>query len=470
MPFNELNETFTFTDFKQSSTLTEHERIHRNERPFECHICQRTFIQNGSLLNHLKIHTDSRQYKCKICEKGFNQVSTLQKHVKSHERQMTKERTDCTNLMGELLKESRINECQESNELPLQLLETGEVDQEMEPQFEESVVVDVASENIVESDLIYENVQKLPQVDKKAVKILKSTRKKRSCVSKRLMQCEICGWKMKFSEKKFVNHYRTRHFPDLDIQTTFKNHACLVCGRTFVTPTDLQIHNRIHTGERPYKCETCEKTFTTSSNLKIHQHVHNGSRDYLCTSCPKRYARNSDLKVHLRSHTNERKFKCHLCPSAFRQSSVLSQHIRSHTNERPFVCQICTKAFKSSGTLSVHMRGHRNERKFACDVCNKRFLTGSDLRKHQFLHTGQLPFECQTCAKRFPFAGHLKKHERSHTSDRERHSCKACEIKFLGLSELKRHNLEVHTIICWCGEKFSENEFYEAHLSRSHGS
>lgn len=235
--------------------MTEHERIHRNERPYECHICQKTFIQNGSLLNHLKIHADVREYKCKICEKGFNQVATLQKHVKSHEKDAT---NDCASLMGELLKEHRMEECQESNELPLQLLETEEVEQEVEFHIEreeagEAKGVPVESTTVVD-DITSESVEQKPKPEKKDLKITIRTK-----VQKRLIQCEVCGVKMKFSEKKFVTHYRTKHSPSLDIQLkASKNRSCSFCEKSFASSTDLLIHNRVHTGERPYQCEICK--------------------------------------------------------------------------------------------------------------------------------------------------------------------------------------------------------------------
>ena len=78
---------------------------------------------------------------------------------------------------------------------------------------------------------------------------------------------------------------------------------CRMCDRTFQHRNSRLIHERSHTGERPYVCSTCGKTFTQSGTLKIHERIHTGERPYSCNICHSSFVASCDLRRHERIHT-----------------------------------------------------------------------------------------------------------------------------------------------------------------------
>lgn len=82
------------------------------------------------------------------------------------------------------------------------------------------------------------------------------------------------------------------------------------------------------------------------------------SRNDTCEYCGKVFKNCSNLTVHRRSHTGEKPYKCELCSYACAQSSKLTRHMKTHgrLGKDIYKCRFCNMPFSVPSTLEKHMR------------------------------------------------------------------------------------------------------------------
>ncbi|XP_061750024.1 zinc finger protein 37 homolog isoform X20 [Nerophis ophidion] len=256
---------------------------------------------------------------------------------------------------------------------------------------------------------------------------------------------------------KTFNHRRNLQV-HTRIHTGEKTSSSSISGPGNMENNELKVHIRTHTREKPFKCSICSKTFSQKQHLKVHTKVHTGEKPFTCTICGKGFIQNNGLKVHMIKHTGEKPFSCSICHKGFIQSSDLKVHTRIHTGEKPSSCSICGQRFTKGSELNVHMRTHTGEKPFMCSVCSKSFSQKQHLKIHARIHTGEKPFSCSVCGKGFNQRQHLKLHARIHTGEKP-FSCSVCGKGFIQNEHLKihmrRHTGEKVLSCSVCDERFS---------------
>ncbi|XP_043756329.1 zinc finger and SCAN domain-containing protein 5B-like isoform X2 [Cervus elaphus] len=133
---------------------------------------------------------------------------------------------------------------------------------------------------------------------------------------------------------------------------------CRVCKKSFLYQSQLALHQRTHTRERPFHCDICDKRFIQPSDLRVHERIHTGEKPYGCDLCPKRFTHDSTLRAHRRTHTQEKPFRCEQCDRAFGHRGNLNVHQRTHSGLKPYVCPECHGAFRQVGTFRRHQKIH----------------------------------------------------------------------------------------------------------------
>ncbi|XP_067008923.1 zinc finger protein 143 [Anabrus simplex] len=212
---------------------------------------------------------------------------------------------------------------------------------------------------------------------------------------------------------------------ELSVKDRPKNYVCRHdgCTKFFTTQHHLKVHERSHTGDRPFRCPEsgCDKAFATGYGRKAHVRTHTGEKPYKCPeeTCGKGFKTSGDLQKHVRTHTGERPFLCPVagCGRSFTTSNIRKVHVRTHTGERPYVCpqEGCERAFASATNYKNHLRIHSGEKPYVCTVdgCGKRFTEYSSLYKHHMVHTQQKPYYCSVCGRHYRQASTLTMHKRT---------------------------------------------------------
>lgn len=226
---------------------------------------------------------------------------------------------------------------------------------------------------------------------------------------------------------------------------------CKFCRQTFRHISACIAHQRIHTGEKPYRCELCGKKFAQLSKLRSHRNVHVQSMSWPCPCCRKKFSEKGDLVSHLTTHVKDFKqnnesslqnckpdaplkdlahSKRVILEISNKSNNRYVQKNHKHDQEKLLSCRTCGKEFWTSSQLVVHEKTHWPVKPYACSICAKGFNQIKALKKHSQKHTGETPFSCSHCGCEFSDLPVLRVHQISKICNQKQNlNRKNCDIE-----------------------------------------
>ena len=131
-----------------------------------------------------------------------------------------------------------------------------------------------------------------------------------------------------------------------------KNDTCEYCGKVFKNCSNLTVHRRSHTGEKPYKCQLCQYACAQSSKLTRHMKTHNKAYN------------NTYIKQNSFLPPLHPSFHCRFCNTPFSVFSTMEKHAKKCSLNPLLNKTLLNNANNTTNTI------HNNYRNFVNDSNN----------------------------------------------------------------------------------------------------
>jgi len=455
--------------FKETSNLYAHERkCGEGGKPFECPMCDKTFTFKQSLMDHEKTHTQEELaasgrvrppspkpsvFECNSCFKTFKYEKAWSQHKAKCDRKGVKEPVDVKPEESPDTKteKSRTGE-NPSKTWHCKLCSKGfkyrkacKRHQAKCDGRKHSVMVKFKGKHSNEDsadDLIIE-----VEVDPGEAVDLKVPNNMEDSLEDKPFGCTFCDKSYGTFEalNEHINNHdhceddlpthnmriktETEDDSMIEEREDWNNHVfvCETCSEGFNTPEQLQEHEMIHTGEKPFQCANCEQCFTNLQDLVHHEASHlsppsakrNPFKPKIQFKEPKIEFMAPKTKTKTRKRGDGKQVHvCRFCNKEYACRSMVERHERKHTGERPYSCKFCGQKFKETSNMYAHERKCGGGGKpFHCEECGKSFTYKQSLKIHEETHNREdsnynSNYECRFCAKGFKKMGKaLSSHE-----------------------------------------------------------
>ncbi|XP_058058129.1 zinc finger protein 34-like [Anopheles bellator] len=262
--------------FHNRKSLVNHMNRHEalRKESYKCDICEKVFGNRPRLVRHLRVHTGEKPYPCRFCDRRFNDSHQQQRHERFH-------RT-----------EKNGHQCESCGE-----------------RFESERKLGAHNMNVhmtAEEQEVYVT-ERRKRYERRMGKL-----KDNRC------PYEGCDYQAKTYGAMYV-HKRSKHILRI---------KCDFCNKYFAFQNQLELHLKLHTGEKPYKCDICGRSFRRPFSYREHMEQHESDKKYECETCGKSFGRPRYLQAHRQTHTTEKPFACETCGNMYKTKGERKKHSR----------------------------------------------------------------------------------------------------------------------------------------------
>lgn len=402
------------TSVKYVVHLQIHRRDGKEERPFSCPQCGKSFYREEGLKTHQQSHTVERAgggpqtgklagtsgltghqqndtaEKLQRCPQG-DQSFTCQRPFWAHQ-QLHADKS-CNSYCGEMLTDSGLKQRQEmntgvtngfipsaSNGQPLGEMLTGHTlnGSTLRPRASEYPVCTESFSGATNANVqMIRNTKSMFESEEKPVRSVKMP--PQECILAPKME-HHCGWELESKDQ--MKEEDNGHIPIADcmedipllkiitldeVKMEDGGESLILQSSTDLNSTPHYVNLRTPTVDRhngSFPCATTSTAESVAPHRPVYtmlQHLH----------CGKSLIAEDNLRIHQQTHMSE---SCHF------------QQIPSV--DKSYLCARCGKSFTTLTNYFVHLQIHRGERPFSCSQCGKSYYKEESLKTHQQNHIG----------------------------------------------------------------------------------
>ncbi|XP_059053083.1 gastrula zinc finger protein XlCGF46.1-like [Achroia grisella] len=282
--YEEAGDSFNFNESVDSTELYKHTNSKKldDDRPFGCHLCNKTYKRKDHLKLHLATH-NRKEHPCTECGKVYYNTQKLLNHMKNHIQQYGAQNDDSL--------------WQKINDMEL--------------------LIERPNPNSAKADRPHEcQICHRKFKRKQHLKVHGNVHMRQQAT----IWCSLCKEGF-FSNDQFETHEcMALHQEGIENGDVNPGNTVQEAKKENKYPSDcIQVvmdegdqrqpqpliieEEQLPVPQRVFVCKFCNKPFKRKDHYKIHLHIHTGVKSFFCTDCGKGFYRKDHLQKHSQVHT-----------------------------------------------------------------------------------------------------------------------------------------------------------------------